>query len=94
MLWLPTSVHSASYYNTLTLLLLHGAILTTMGSPVSVTIDNLVMEEVKQNALTTYNFTHPIFWKIYVCTALPVDLVDDLLIHLNFIEQSINITVK
>ncbi len=45
---------------TLTMLLLHGAILTTMGSPASVTIANLVMEEEKQNTLTTYNFNPPI----------------------------------
>ncbi len=48
-----------------------------MGSPVSVTIANLVMEEVEQKALTTYNSTHPIFWKRYVddsCTAMKVDV--------------------
>ncbi len=39
---------------------------TAMGSPVSVTIANLIMEEVEQKALTTYNSTHPIFWKRYV----------------------------
>ncbi len=65
-----------------------------MGSPVSVTIANLVMEEVKQNTLTTYYFNPPIFWKRCVCTAMVVDLVDDLLIHLNSIEPSINITVE
>ena len=55
------------------------------------------MEEVEQIALTTYNSTHPVFWKRQVddiCTAMKVDLVDDFLLHLNYIEPSINITVE
>ncbi len=55
------------------------------------------MEEVEQKALTTYNSTHPVFWKRYVddiCRAMKVDLVDDFLLQLNSIDPSINITVE
>ena len=43
-----------------------------MGSPVSVTVANLVMEDVEERALTSFPSTLP-FWKRYVddtCTAL------------------------
>ena len=39
---------------------------TAMGSPVSVTVANLVMEEIKQTAISTYH-TPPHFWKRYIC---------------------------
>ena len=56
-----------------------------MGSPVSVTVANLVMESVEQRALSTYS-SPPFFWKRYVddiCTALPCDQIQSFLIHLN-----------
>ena len=43
-----------------------------MGSPVSVVVADLVMEDVEERALTTYH-SPPLFWKRYiddVCTAL------------------------
>ncbi len=53
------------------------------------------MEEVEK-ALTIYNSAHPVFWKRCmnnICTAIKVDLVDDFLLHLNYIEPSINFSV-
>lgn len=49
---------------------------TAMGSPVSVTVANLVMEEIEETALSTYSGTPPRFWKQYVdetCTAVPAE---------------------
>ena len=46
---------------------------TAMGSPVSVTVANLVMEDVEERALASYP-TPPPFWKRFVddtCTAIP-----------------------
>lgn len=54
---------------------------TAMGSPVSVTIANLVMEDAEERALATEDI-QPQFWKHYVddtCTALPADSVQDFL---------------
>ena len=69
---------------------------TAMGSPVSVTVANLVMEDVEQRALATTDM-HPRFWKRYVddtCTVLPADNVQRFLDHLNEVEPSIRFTVE
>ena len=69
---------------------------TAMGSPVSVTIANLVMEDVEERALATAE-TPPRFWKRYVddtCTALPSHRIDEFLNHLNSVEPSIQFTVE
>ena len=69
---------------------------TAMGSPVSVTIANLVMEEVEERALTTAE-APPRFWKRYVddtCTALPSHQIHGFLNHLSSVEPSIQFTVK
>lgn len=67
-----------------------------MRSPVSVVIANLVMEDVEERALTTFH-TPPPFWKRCVddtFMALPKELVDHFLNHLNGIEPSINFPVE
>ena len=72
---------------------LHG---TAMGSPVSVVIANLVMEDIEQKALSTFH-TPPRFWRRYVddtCTILPGDLVDSFHSHLNSIDNNIQFTVE
>ena len=64
--------------------------------PVSVTVVNLVMEDVERRALTFYDI-HLRFWKRYVddvCTVVPTDRVQHLLQHLNGIESSIRFTVE
>ena len=69
---------------------------TAMGSPVSVVIANLVMEDVGERALTTFH-PHPRFWRRYVddtFTALPRDLVQQFLRHLNSIEPCIQFTAE
>ena len=69
---------------------------TAMGSPVSVTVANLVMESVEERALSTYQSPVP-FWKRYVddtVTALPRDQVKTFHSHLNTIEASIQFTVE
>ncbi len=38
---------------------------TAMGSPVSVTVANLVMEDIEERAIATYH-TPPVFWKRYI----------------------------
>ena len=67
-----------------------------MGSPVSVTVANLVMEDVERRALTTVD-VHPKFWKRYVddtCTALPVNRCQVFLEHLTSVEPIIQFTFK
>ena len=69
---------------------------TAMGSPVLVTVANLVMEDVEERALSSYN-TDVIFWKRFVddvCTSLPTDTIQHFLSHLNSIERTINFTVE
>ena len=69
---------------------------TAMGSPVSVTIANLVMEDVEERALATTDIPLK-FWKRYVddtCAALPASSVQQFLDHLNGVEPSIQFTVE
>ena len=69
---------------------------TAMGSPVSVVVADLVMEDVEQRALRTYP-NPPKFWKRYVddtCCILRSDLVDDFHTHLNTIETTIQFTLE
>ena len=65
---------------------------TAMGSPVSVTVANLVMEDVEQHALSTYA-NPPRYWKRYV-PPLPVGKVSSFHQHLNSIEPSIQFTIE
>ena len=69
---------------------------TAMGSPVSVTVANLVMEEIEESALATFD-PPPRFWKRYVddtCTALPAASVPSFLNHLNNVNKHIQFTVE
>ena len=68
---------------------------TAMGSPVSVTVANLVMENVEQQALTSFQSEKPLFWKRYVhdtCTAIHPDLVEEFHQHISDVESSIQFT--
>ena len=65
-----------------------------MGSPVSVTVADLVMEDVEQWALSTFP-DPPQFWRRYVddtCIALKSDQVEAFHLHLNSIEPTIQFT--
>ena len=69
---------------------------TTMGSPVSVVVANLVMEDIEERALSTF---HPPshFWKCYIddtCAAFPPDQIQPFLDHLNHIELCVQFTVE
>ena len=67
-----------------------------MGYPVSVTVADLVMEDVEQWALSTF-LTPPRFWKCYVddtCTALHPDQLPAFHRHLNSIEAFIQFTLE
>ena len=69
---------------------------TAMGSPVSVTVANLVMEDVEQRALATCE-AQPPFWKRYVddtLTAIPKGQIQKFHQHLNSIECSIQFTIE
>ena len=69
---------------------------TAMGSPVSVVIANLEMEDVEQRALATFH-SPPRFWKRYVddtFTVLPCNRVQEFLSHLNSIEACIQFTFE
>ena len=72
---------------------IHG---TAMGSPVSVVVANLVMEDIEHRAMSSFH-TPPRFWRRYVddtCTALPRDLVEPFHEHLNSINKNIQFTVE
>ena len=64
---------------------------TAMGSPVSVTIDNLVMEDVEQRAISNFHTT-PLFWNRYVDDVITVLTINDR--HLNSLEPSIQFTFE
>ena len=67
-----------------------------MGSSVSVAVANLVMEDVEDRVLETFDIQLP-FWKHFVddtCTVVPKERVQDLYIHLNSIEESIQFTCE
>ena len=62
----------------------------------SVVVANLVMEDVEQQALSTYH-SPPQFWRRYVDdtrTALPLDLVDSFHKHLNSIDPCIQFMME
>ena len=67
-----------------------------MGSPVSMMVADMVMENIEQRALTS--FSHPpIFWKRYVddtCVTLLPSMVESFHQHVNSIEPSIQFTVE
>ena len=67
-----------------------------LGSPISVVIANLVMEDVEQRALATFH-SPPRFWKRYVddtFMVLPCNLVQEFLSHLDSIEACIQFTFE
>ena len=67
-----------------------------MGSPVSVVVADLVMEDIESRALTSFT-SPPRFWKRYVddtCCAIRTDSVEDFHRHLNSIEPSIQFTLE
>ena len=69
---------------------------TAMGSPVSATIADLVMEDVEKRALSSFPNPPP-FWKRYVddtCTTLHPDSIPVFHQHLNSIEPSIQFTYE
>ena len=69
---------------------------TAMGAPVSVVVTNLVMEDVEQEALSTFH-TPPRLWRRYVddtCPVLPSNLVDSFHDHLNSIDLCIQFTIE
>ena len=66
-----------------------------MGSPVSVTVADMVMENVER-ALASFSHS-PLFWKRYVddtCVAMIPSMFESFHKHLNFIEPSIHFTVE
>ncbi len=67
-----------------------------MGSPMSVVVANLVMEDIKERALSTFH-PPPHFWKRYIddtCAALSLDQIPPFLDHLNSIELCVQFTVE
>jgi hypothetical protein len=69
---------------------------TAMGSPISVTVANLVMETVEQKALTTF-INPPRFWKRFVDDTnviIQEDIVEEFFEHINSIEPSIKFTME
>ena len=69
---------------------------TAMGSPVSMVVMNLAMENIVCRALSSFH-TPLRFWRRYVddtCTVLPRDLVESFHTHLNSIDPNIQFTVE
>ena len=69
---------------------------TAMGSPVSIVIANLIMEDVEKRALSTFH-SPPKVWKRYVDDTFVIihkNSVEDFLDHLNTIENSIKFTIE
>ena len=69
---------------------------TAMGSPVSVVVANLVMENIECRALSSFH-TPPCFWRRYVddtCTVLPRNLVESFHAHLNSIDPNTQFTFE
>ena len=67
-----------------------------MGSPVSVVVADLLMEEEESKALTTYPHP-PKFWKRFVddtLCALKTEEVDKFHCHINSIEDTIQFTIE
>ena len=67
-----------------------------MGSPVSVVVADLVMEDVESQALASFS-SSPHFWKQYVdntCCALQTDLIQDFHYHRHSIEPSNQFTLE
>ena len=65
-----------------------------IGSPVSVTVANLVMEDIEERALEAYHTEIPV-WKRYVDDTFVViqeDLVKEFYSHLNSMEETIQFT--
>ena len=65
-----------------------------MGSPVSVVVANLVMEDIESRALSSFS-PSPVFWKRYiddVCCAVKEEDVIPFLQHINSIHPSIQFT--
>ena len=72
---------------------IHG---TAMGSPVSVVVADLVMEDIESRALATYPHP-PKFWKRYVddtFCVLKTQEVDKFHHHINSIEETIQFTIE
>ena len=67
-----------------------------MGSPVSVTVANLVIEDIEEQALATHSL-QPIFWKRHIddtLTALPGNQIKQFHQHINSIEPTIQFTIE
>ena len=62
-----------------------------MGSPISIVVANIVMEEIESQALAAFPVNYTL-WKRYVddaICAVPEDKVDDMLTPINSIHESI-----
>ena len=67
-----------------------------MGSPVSIVVATLVMEDVEKRALSTFH-SPPKIWKRYINETFAIinkNAVEDFLDHLNTIENSIKFTIE
>ena len=72
---------------------IHG---TAMGSPVSVVVANLVMEDLEDRALRTFLYTPQLYFRFVDDTiaALKSNLINDFHAHLNAQDSSIQFTVE